>query len=255
MLWYKSWLDTRWRFLLTLTALVLFACGTVMLFPTVRELTAAFQIPAGLPFDESLRADLEESREAVRTFRGYAWSQWFAGNFPTLLVLVAALLGSGSPLVKSGSGALFSLALPVSRRRWIQTRAGLGLAELFVVTLAPSLALTVLAPLVGEQLSLSECVVYGACAFVVASLFFSASVFLSTVFNDVWRPLLLTCLAAIAIAAIGMALPEGHGLFAAMAGESYFYDASLPWPELLLSGAGAVALVYAAAANIARRDF
>ena len=63
-------------------------------------------------------------------------------------VVVAALLGSGSPLVKSGSGSLFSLALPVSRRRWIGTRAGLGLAELFVVTLAPSVALAaiVLAP-------------------------------------------------------------------------------------------------------------
>ena len=255
MPWHKAWLDTRWRFLLALVALLVFACGIAMSFPTVQRLVATAIEPAIVTPDGSLRQELQESLELSRTFRGYAWSQWFAGNFLTFGVLVAALLGSGSPLVRSGSGSLFSLALPVSRRGWIQTRAGLGLAELFVVTLAPSIALTVLAPFVGEQLSLSESVVYGSCAFVVASVFFSAAVFLSTLFNDVWRPLLLTCLAAIVIAALGMALPEGHGLFAAMAGESYFYHASLPWPELLISAAAAAALVYAAAASIARRDF
>jgi len=254
MLWYKSWLDTRWRFLLMLAALLVFACGTVMSYPTVQKLAAAVE-PASVTADESLQQELRESLEVSRTFRGYAWSQWFAGNFPMLLVAVAALLGSGSPLVRSGRGALFSLALPASRSRWIGTRAGVGLVELFVAALAPSIALAVLAPLVGEQLSLSEILVYGICAFVVASSFFGAAVFLSTLFDDQWRPLLLTLLAALAIGALGMALPERRGLFAAMAGYSYFYKGSLPWAELLIGAAAAPALLYAAAANLARRDF
>jgi hypothetical protein len=254
MLWYKSWLDTRWRFLLTLVALLVFACGTVMSFQTVQKLLASLPQDA-LPGGDALQRELQESLDAARTFSGYAWSQWFGGNFPSLLTLIAALLGSGSPLVKSGGGALFSLALPVSRERWVATRAGLGVAELFVVALAPSMALSLLAPLVGEQFSLGDAVVYGLCAFVVASLFFGVAVYLSTLFHDVWRPLLLTCLVAIAVAVTGLLLPEDHGLFAAMAGRSYFYDGSLPWVELLLSAAGAAALVYAAAANLARRDF
>ena len=40
-----------------------------------------------------------------------------------------------------------------------------------------------------------------------------------------------------------------------MAGGSWFYDASLPWVALLVSAAAAVALIYAAGANLARRDF
>jgi hypothetical protein len=157
--------------------------------------------------------------------------------------------------VKSGSGALFSLALPVSPERWIATRAGLGVAELFVVALAPSMAaLSLLAPLVGEHFVRRHRHLR-ALAFVVASLFFGAAVYLSTLFNDVWRPLLLTCLVAIAVGAAGILLPENRGLFAAMAGRSYFYDGSLPWVELLISAAASAALVYAAAANIARRDF
>src|SRR5262245_2298473 len=254
MLWHKAWLDTRWRFVLALAALFVFACGTVMSFPTVQRLAAGVS-PEQITGDASLQQEIRESLEVSRTFAGYAWSEWFADYFPKLLTLVAALLGSGSPLVKSGSGALFSLALPASRGRWIITRAGLGVAELLAVALVPSIAISVLGPLVGEQFSMADAVIYGFCGFVVASLFFSVAVFLSTTFNDVWRPVLLTCLAAIAVAAIGVALPENRGLYAAMAGRTYFYDGSVPWPELLLCVVAAPALVYAAVANVARRDF
>ena len=257
MLWHKAWIDTRWRFLLALVLLLVGACTTVMSFRTVQGLAAS--LPAGAALGNgALQRELSESLEMVRTFRGYAWSQWFAEGLtgpPGLLTLFAALLGSGSPLVKSGSGVLFSLALPVSRGRWIGTRAATGLAELFVLALAASAGFAVAAPLVGEQFALAEAVVYGLCAFVVASLFFAFAVFLSTTFSDVWRPLLLTCLAATALAAVGMLLPEGHGLFEAMAGGDYFYGGSLPWVELLVSAAATAGLIYAAAANVARRDF
>jgi hypothetical protein len=254
MLWYKSWVDTRWRFLLGLALLLVLACATVVSFSAVQQIAAS--LPAGpVVADGALQQEIRESLEAIRTFRGYAWSQWFAGNFVGLLTIVAALLGSGSPLMKGGSGALFSLALPVARDRWIVSRAATGLAELFVLALAPSVAIPLLAPLVGQQFSIADAVVYGLGAFAVASLFFGVALYLSTVFNDVWRPLLLTCLAAVAIAVSGALLPESRGLFQAMAGRSYFYTGALPWPELAISAAGAAALVYAATATIARRDF
>ena len=208
MLWYKSWIDTRWRFVLTLVVLVVFACGTVMSFPMVQRLVA--QIPqTPVIADEELQQEFTDSLEAMRTFTGYAWTQWFAGNFIGLLTLAAALLGAGSPLVRSGTGALFSLALPASRERWIGTRAGVGLAELFVLALAPSIAFTVLAPIVDQQFSLVDAVVYGLCAFVIASAFFAVSMLLSTLFNDVWRPMLLTVVAAIVVAGIGTLFPDG----------------------------------------------
>jgi hypothetical protein len=254
MLWYKSWLDTRWRFLTGLLILLALGCFTVMSYSMVQQLASSVT-PAQLTDNDSLQQEIQESLEAMRTFPGYAWSQWFAGNFSSLLVIFAALLGSGSPLVKSGSGALFSLALPASRGRWIGTRAAMGLAELFAIALVPSVAITVFAPLVAEQFALMDAVVYGACAFVVASLFFGLAMFLSTVFNDVWRPLLLTCLVFIGLVALGTWLPEQRGLYPALTGRSFFYSRTLAWPELSLSAAGAAALLYAAAANVARRDF
>ena len=38
MIWYKSWLDTRSRFMVGLVLLVLSACGTVFYYPQVLKL-------------------------------------------------------------------------------------------------------------------------------------------------------------------------------------------------------------------------
>jgi len=252
MLWHKAWVDTRWRFFLGLALLLVLACGSSLTFPRVRDFLGSMQLQVPVVPDEEAAAALRESLEFIRTFRGYAWSQWFSQSFPGLLTLMAALLGSGSPLVKGGSGALFSLALPVSRGRWIGTRSSVALAELFVLALAPSLAFAVLAPVVGEQFAVTEAIAYGLSAFLGASLFLGLAVFLSTLFNDVWRPVLFTCVGALAI---GVLLPYEHGLFQAMGGGSYFSSGTLAWPELLVSAAAALGLVYAATARIARRDF
>jgi hypothetical protein len=250
MLWHKAWVDTRWRFALGLALLLVLACGSALTFPRVRDFLGAMQLPPVA--DEETAAAFRESLEFMRTFRGYAWSQWFAQSFPALLTLMAALLGSGSPLVKGGSGALFSLALPVSRGRWVGTRAGTAVAELFVAALSPSLVFAALAPVVGEQFAVTEALVYGLSAFVGACVFLGLAMFLSTLFNDVWRPLLLTCVGAIAI---GFLVPHDYGLFQAMGGGRYFESGALAWPPLVVSAAVASGLVFAAAARLARRDF
>jgi hypothetical protein len=255
MLWYKAWLDTRWIIVIGGVLLLVSAGSTVFSFAYVQNVIDA--MPAILssdvnPFGERIR----EATELSRTFRGYAWSNWFSNNAIGYLSILAAVLGSGSPLSRSGRGLLFSLALPVSRERWILTRAATLLAELFVAAFVPALVIVGLAPLEQQQFALGESLVYAASAFVGASVFVGLSLSLSTVFEDVWRPLLLTFCAVLAIAASGEYwLPEGRGLFAAMGGRSYFFGGSVLWIELSLCVAATAALIYAAAANIARRDF
>ena len=41
MLWYKSWLETRWRFVIGLALLMLSACGTVLDLSASRQAAAA----------------------------------------------------------------------------------------------------------------------------------------------------------------------------------------------------------------------
>jgi ABC-type transport system involved in multi-copper enzyme maturation permease subunit len=255
MLWYKVWLDTRWKAVIGAALLLFSATGTVFSYASVQELIGS--LPAAAAGDAGAYSEaLREAVEVQRTFRGYAWSNWFSGNFVNLLTILAVVLGSGSPLSRSGRGLLFSLALPVSRKRWITTRAATLLAELFVLAFVPSLLLVALAPLAQQHFAVGEALVYSASAFLGTSVFVSLALFLSTVFEDVWRPLLLALCAAFAIGAVGIyVLPEGRGLFAAMSGRSYFFEGSLPWLELSACVAATAALIYAAAASIARRDF
>jgi ABC-2 type transport system permease protein len=255
MLWYKSWLETRARFVIGLVLLMLSACGTVLYYPELMKL-----VPMAGTLDASgeIGRRIREGVELARSYRGYVWSQWFRQNVAQMLTLFAVLLGSGSPLSQgSGGAALFTLSLPVSRNRVVAVRAATGLAELFMLAFVPSLLIPLLSPVIGETYGVGSALVHGVCLFVAGAVFFSLAFLLSTVFTDLWRPLLVAC-------AVGVVLSFGeqivhdlspYGIFRVMSGETYFRSGGLPWVGLLASAALSAAMLYAATRNIARQDF
>jgi hypothetical protein len=255
MLWYKSWLETRWRFAIGLAILILSATGTVLAYPRVVKLLPLLPSVAD-PGEVGRR--LLEIAALSRTYRGYVWAQWLRQNNPQMLALFAALLGTGGLLSQSsGGGAFFTLSLPVSRGRLLGVRAATGLAELLALAFIPSLVLPLLSPAVGESFSLVDVLAYGTCAFFAAAVLFSLASLLSTVFTDIWRPALIVCLLA---ACVGLVEPflggyARYGLFALMDGEVYFRGSGLPWLGLLASAVVSVAMLFAASRNLARQDF
>ncbi len=95
------------------------------------------------------------------------------------------------------------------------------------------------------------------CLFVAGSVFFSLSFLLSTVFSDIWRPMLMALLVA-GVLAIGEQFVTGlsrYGLIAAMSGERYFRGSGVPWLALLGSAALSASMLYASSMSLARRDF
>jgi hypothetical protein len=251
MVWLKTWLDTRWRFLIGFALLLLSACGIAVSYVQVAELIPTIRA-ANVP-DGPLTAAIEEAMNVQSTFNGFVWSQWFGGNLTTLATFFAAILGSGSPLA-GGRGVTFSLALPVSRRRWLATRASLGLMELLVLVLVPSLVIVLLAPVIGETYALGAAVVHSLSVFIVSAAFFGCALLLSTFFNGVLRPLLMTCLIAIVLGMFEAFVPH-DGVFSAMSAETYFRDGALPWAGWLASAVVTAGLLYSAAVNVERRDF
>jgi hypothetical protein len=255
MLWYKSWLETRWRFAIGLAILILSATGTVLAYPRVVRL---------LPLVPSIDAPGEVGRRILeiaalsRTYHGYVWAQWLRQNMTQMLALFAVLLGTGGLLSQaSGGGALFTLSLPASRDRLLGVRAATGLAELLALAFLPSLVLPLLSPAVGESFSVIDVLAHGTCAFFAAAVLFSMASLLSTVFSDVWRPALIVCALA---ACVGIAEPflgdySRYGLFGLMDGETYFRGTGLPWLGLLASAAESAAMLFAASINLARKDF
>jgi ABC-type transport system involved in multi-copper enzyme maturation permease subunit len=255
MLWYKSWLETRWRFLIGLALLVCSAFGIVAIWPKVVELLPLAQ---NINMSGEIGRQIREAMEVQREYRGYVWSQWFRQNLTQMGTLFAVLLGTGGLVSQSTrGGALFTLSLPVSRNRLLGVRAATGLAELFVMVLIPSLLIPLLSPVVGESYSLGDALVHGLSLFVAAATFFSLAFLLSTIFGDPWRPLLIALLLAVVVAIGSQLIPElsRYGIFRIMSAENYFRSGQVLWSGLLLSAAASIIMLYGAAMNISRRDF
>ena len=153
MLWYKAWLETRWRFLIGLALLSLSAAGTVMTYSYVVKVIA--QVPQR-DLDGPLGSQIAEAIELSRSYRGHVWRQAFFQNLPQMLALFAALLGTGGLLHQAnGGGALFTLSLPVTRERLAGVRAATALLEPdSVVSLAGGVIRLELAHNPGAMLSL-----------------------------------------------------------------------------------------------------
>jgi len=255
MIWYKSWLDTRSRFMAGLVLLVLSACGTVFYYPQVLKL-----IPMADTIEVSgeLGRRIREGAALSSSFRGYVWAQWMRQAMTNLATLFAVLLGAGGLFSRaSGDSALFALSMPVSRDRVLGVRAVTGLAELAAMTVIPVILLPLLSPGVGEHYSPVDAVVHAACLFVAAATFFSLALLLSTVFTDFWRPLLIACGVAIALSLYEAVLrgQSSYGIFRVMSGEDYFRTGHLPWLGLFASATASAAMLYTATRTLARQDF
>ena len=255
MLWHKAWLETRWRFLIGLVILTVMAGFDVYEYIVVQRM---------MPLAESVLSGADKSpigsaiREAVavqREFRGFIWYNTFRDNLTQMGVLFAVLLGCGGLLAESKKGsALFTLSLPVTRTQLLGARVGTGLAQCLAIAMVPPLAIPLLAPAVGQQFSVIDALAHGLCLFFVGALFFSLASFLSTLFGDIWRPLLIAMFIA-CLAAVAQFVAPDLGLFKVMSGESYFRNGSLPWMGFVTSAVLASALLYSAAQTLERRDF
>src|SRR5581483_6324842 len=158
MLWYKSWLETRWRFLIGLGVLMCSAFATVLAYPRVAHLLPL--VPA-IDTTTAIGRQIKEAADLAREYRGYIWSQWFRQNMPQMWVVFAALLGTGGLLSEGSRGtALFTLSLPASRSRLLGIRAAAALGELLLLAVLPSLLVPLLSPGVGESYGLVEALVH-----------------------------------------------------------------------------------------------
>lgn len=172
MLWFKAWLETRWRFA--------FLIGSMLL---------SWLMPLWLP-----------SLSAVPSSR-----QWFGLQLESVLLSIFAaiyLAGAGinsQTMYAATSGfhgsMLFTLSLPVSRRRLLLVRAGLG--AVLTCTLVVAMAAYVLfhRP---EPTSTSQAIAYIARATVCSMAVYALSVLLACVLDEMWQ-FMGACLAWIAV--------------------------------------------------------
>ena len=115
MIVYKSWLDTRWRFIVGLIFLACSSAGSVLVYPQIVKL---LPLAAGVDTSGAFGEEIRKAIELSSSFGGYVWLKWDNGNLVQLGTLFAILLGAGGVLSQTtGGGAFYTLALPVSTRR------------------------------------------------------------------------------------------------------------------------------------------
>ena len=254
MLWYKSWLDTRTRFLIGLVLLAMSAFGVVFGYPRVMKL---LPLVPSVDVGGELGRRIREAVELSRDYRGYVWSQWFRQNMAQMWTIFAVVLGSGSLLAHASRGDLFTLSLPVSRSRLVAVRAITGLIELLALAVLPTLVLPLFSPAIGQSYGVGDALIHALCMFTAGIVFFSLAFLLSTAFDDVWRPLLMTCVVAAALALCPQVFRElsPFSIFTVMSGEAYFRTGHLPLAGMAVSVVVSLSMLYAADRSVARRDF
>ncbi len=253
MLWYKAWLETRWRFVVALLIGATLSLMTVLVYPALRSLQVDIStVPE--PFRELAREGLALST----TYKGYIWSQWFGKNFLQVWIFFAVLIGVGGVVTESSRGsALWTLSLPVSRARLLGVRAAVGALELLVLAVAPSLLIPLLSPVVGESYGLTTALAFSLMAFAAGLAFYCLSLLLSTIFTEQLKPVIVGLAVAfgLSLASLFSKWLADRSIFTVMSGEQYFKQGVPAWMGLAVYLAASVVMFLVSLRILARRDF
>ena len=221
MLWWKAWMETRWRLVFVLACLaVLWAEGPLFGVAMVK-LRAAFALQYGL-----------------------VWG--FAAT-----MLAGAGLNSQTTWGTSGSyhgSMLFTLSLPVARRRLFAVRAAAGAAETWVLIVASAI------PLVRFLgLSWSMATLYVAGVTVCAMSAYAISALFACVTGEMWQ--LYGSWGALGALALSLRYAPAarfnplRGFFVS----AYAAAAPLPWRDAWIGSALVAAVCCGAAVRILER--
>jgi len=232
MLWYKGWLETRWKLLFVLAFY-----------------TAVFIIGANTP------PPAAESK--VAALMGLA-------RLSTMIVMFACVMMAGTGITTQPSfvvtkglhgSTLFTLSLPVSRFRLLTARTSLGWLEMAgVVGSVCGLWFTL--PLMKAVVAPLDMFRYAITLVACGSVFYCASVLLGAFLEEVWRIWgSMMVVGALWLLCSKTPVPASLNIFRAMAEGSPLLAHSMPWVAMGFSlGLGAI-LLFAALKVAEMREY
>lgn len=177
MLFYKAWLESRIRFFAGLLAVVAVCIVYIRLHPILIPgwVMAMGQPKEPKPWWLSL---------GIHEYGFYLWHFLFENKLQQVLVLFAVLFGLGGLSREGTTGvALYSLGLPISRRRWLISRILVALMESGVLALSAVLAVAGASASIHQPFSLREVSLHCALMFAGAIVFTAVGILLSSLFR------------------------------------------------------------------------
>jgi len=228
MLWYKAWLELRWRFLLPLAGTFVAAWWLI-----------------------GLRVD-SPTRYTINFLSLFIW--------PMVAVTQA---GAGiNTQVTYGARAgvhasmLFTLSLPVRRRRLVAVRAGLGALLTAVLVTCQCFFGWAVAPALRARLTPADVALYAICALAGSLVFYALGVLLSAMVDELWV-FYGSFLALFAVVVLQMKVKPfaSIDIFRVMGDLSYPMTGRMPWDMLAACAAVTLALVAVAVAIVERKEY
>ncbi|MBI1788394.1 MAG: hypothetical protein HYR60_12705 [Acidobacteria bacterium] len=158
MMWYKAWLESRWRFFAGLMLVALIAAVDI---GQAKIIMPRLGIPAN-------------------QFNQFVWKEYFTRvslgwTFSTLLLTAGGLVREHAL-----GTSLFSLSLPISRRHWLTIRAFMALGQSFVLSLVPAIVIPTVASLIGRSYSPWEATKFSLLVFLTGLAAFAVGILCSS---------------------------------------------------------------------------
>jgi hypothetical protein len=240
MLWYKSWLETRGRFFLMMGVIVLTSWYVT---PEVLGRLLAGSKPA---------AAFVQNGQATLQSLSFIW------------IVIATLLGGAGINTLTFRGVthgphgsmLFTLSLPVRRRRLLGVRAALGALETASLIFVACLFLWSVSPLLRAHVGISAVLAYALVSLAWSSAFYCLSTFLSTFLDEMWQ----ANSSFLAIVAIMFLRPPikrvfSYDILRMLVDPTHLTVSTLPWPGILICLALSTALLFASVQVVERKQY
>ena len=236
MLWYKGWLETRFRILFMLSYAV---------FPIPLLTLTQHTVNPGHA------ASLAEASGALGFFAFY---------YSLIPVMLA---GSGIKTqidIQARKGLYgsmyFTLSLPVSRLRLFATRAGLGMLEAAGVLAIVPCAAWIMFPSLWTHITGADLFAYWVTVSVCTSAFYSVGVLLSTFLDDIWQNMISMFGVIFLWGLLSRPfLPTSLNIFRAMGQSSPLFTHTLPWASMGIAFGAAAILLLAALKVVQTREY
>jgi hypothetical protein len=235
MLWYKGWLETRFRLLFTLGF-------TTLILAVQYSARNATPPPGG---------------------KSAAYGLVMTGS-PILVMMVCAMLGGAGivtqPSMQATKGlhgsTLFTLSLPVSRLRLLAVRASIGWFEAAGVIAALCSGMWLVSPAFRVTVTPVEMLEYAGTLIACGSSLYCLSVLLASFLDDQWRAwgTMITS-AALWWLSTHTPLPASANIIRAMRDGSPVLAHTMPWTAMAFSLGLAAILFFAALKVVQTREY
>lgn len=236
MLWYKAWLETRFRFLTCLATLTIFC-------------TVFVHHAQGLLRPE-WSADFNRLLFVTQQFVVIIW------------VLAVVLLGMGGIVREQANGtSLLTLSLPVSRARLLGARIGMGFLEAVVLAVVPWVAVYVVSSTARMPILLSQVGFYVLLLLGGGTAYFAMAVLVSSVIEGEYTAPAVAFGVVLLTAIVFDAWLRPFNLWRVVTGDfyldrrTYLLIGHFPWRSISASVSAAILMFLASVKVIQRRDF